>query len=225
MSKYSQIDNEHRILRVDIHRISFNKKRFLFLRERGVAGCTSWLAMAEIQGEEADQKFMKRGEEQKDEDITDRIEIEGEEGEVDKEHGEAEGEEGEEEEDDEVTKRVKARMMMKDYNPLETMMSAFQQSSSSAQIELKQRLPDGSYQPAPNGTMEAIGSQAKIAATASVIANMTKEEKTKWAIDKRNEGNQSYLRKEFEGAIQIYLEVSSHPLSLFLSFLISFSHF
>jgi hypothetical protein len=126
---------------------------------------------------------------------------------------EEEEEEWDEEEEDEIMKKMQTKMMMKDYNPLETMMSAFQQSSSSAKIELKQRLPDGSYQPAPSGTMEAIGSQAKLAATANIIANMTKEEKTKWAIDKRNEGNQSYLRKEFEGAIQIYLEV---PHSSFL---------
>lgn len=119
------------------------------------------------------------------------------------EHGEGEGEEWE----DERMEEMKARIARKDYNPLETMMSVFQQSSSSAKIELKQRLPDGSYQPAPSGTLEAIGSQAKLAATANIIANMTREEKTRWAVEKRNEGNQFYLRKEFENAIQIYLEV------------------
>jgi hypothetical protein len=115
--------------------------------------------------------------------------------------------------------------MAMEYNPLDTMISSLEKHSS-AKVELKQRLPDGTYMPAPNGTLEAIGSQAKIAATAGVIQNMTSQEKTDWAISKKDEGNVLYSQHQYNEAIQVYMEVkiwnlcpplSSDPYSVYHS--------
>jgi hypothetical protein len=91
-----------------------------------------------------------------------------------------------------------------DYNPLSTMMTTMRQHG--ANIEIKQRLPDGSYQTAPNGTLQALGSQARLAATASALQNHTKEEKINWAIEKRIEGNNLFQQKLYSEAIERYLE-------------------
>ena len=90
-------------------------------------------------------------------------------------------------------------------NPLGTMIETM--GKHGANVELRQKLPDGSYVPAPSHTVKAIGAQARIATTAHGLESMTKKEKSDWAIHMKDRGNQFYANKEYEKAINTYVEV------------------
>lgn len=94
---------------------------------------------------------------------------------------------------------------MIDYNPLSTMINTMK--NNGVNMELKQKMSDGTYKTAPEDTLKALGTQAKIAANANILQNMTKEEKTNWAIYKKNEGNKLYFENKFSEAIETYIEV------------------
>lgn len=93
---------------------------------------------------------------------------------------------------------------MNDTNPLKTMMDTM--SKHGANVELKRKMPDGTYQTASDGTMKALGAQARMSSTAQVLQSMTKEEKDLWAIEMRQMANELYKEQKFDEALNRYME-------------------
>lgn len=93
---------------------------------------------------------------------------------------------------------------MNDTNPLKTMMDTM--AKHGANVELKRKMPDGTYQTASEGTMRALGAQARMSSTAQVLDTMTKEEKDMWAIEMRKMANELYNEKKYDEALGRYME-------------------
>lgn len=93
---------------------------------------------------------------------------------------------------------------MNDTNPLKTMMDTM--CKHGANVELKRKMPDGTYQTASDGTMKALGAQARMSSTAQVLQSMTKEEKDLWSIEMRQMANELYKEKKFDEALNRYME-------------------
>lgn len=93
---------------------------------------------------------------------------------------------------------------MNDSNPLKTMMDTM--GKHGANVELKRKMPDGTYQTASEGTMKALGAQARMSSTAQVLQSMTTEEKDLWAIEMRQMANELYKEKKFDQALNRYME-------------------
>jgi hypothetical protein len=93
---------------------------------------------------------------------------------------------------------------MNNSNPLKTMMDTM--GKHGANVELKRKMPDGSYQTASEGTMKALGAQARMSSTAQVLQSMTKEEKDLWAIEMRHMANGLYKEKRYDEALNRYME-------------------
>jgi hypothetical protein len=92
-----------------------------------------------------------------------------------------------------------------DVNPLQTMINTM--AKHGASLELKKKMPDGTYQTASEGTLRAIGAQARMATTAQGLETMTKKERNEWAIHMKDKGNEYYSNREFDKAITTYAEV------------------
>jgi hypothetical protein len=94
--------------------------------------------------------------------------------------------------------------MENDFNPVDSMMATMNQYG--AQVELKKRMPDGTYQTASKETIDALGAQARIAATAEALQSLSHEERNSWALNKKNEANLMYSMKMYHEAIELYME-------------------
>ena len=110
---------------------------------------------------------------------------------------------------------------MLECNPLDTMIETMNEHGS--KMELKQRMPDGTYQTTSKETIQALNLQAKFKTIGNSLSLMTKEEKNNWAITKKNQGNEFYFQHLYKEAIETYLEVLSLYLSLILTSSLFFS--
>eukprot|EP01035_Chromulina_nebulosa_P006688 gene6688-9038_t len=72
--------------------------------------------------------------------------------------------------------------------------------------EFKHQLPDGSLVDADPNHVLKIKLKAQIANTAQLLANATVDEKTQWAIELREQANQFYYNKQFDLAMECYLQ-------------------
>lgn len=93
---------------------------------------------------------------------------------------------------------------MSDTNPLKTMMDTM--GKHGANVELKRRMPDGTYQTASEGTMRSLGAQARMSSTAQVLNSMTKEERDLWSIEMRKMANELYRDHRYDEALGRYME-------------------
>ena len=93
---------------------------------------------------------------------------------------------------------------MNDINPIKTMIETM--GKHGANVELKRKMPDGTYEAASEGTMKALGTQARMSSFAQVLASMTREEKDLWAIEMRQKANELYREKKFDEALSRYME-------------------
>lgn len=93
---------------------------------------------------------------------------------------------------------------LNDTNPLKTMMDTM--AKHGANVELKRKMPDGTYQTASEGTMKALGAQARMSSTAQVLDTMCKEERDLWAIEMRKMANELYKEHKYDEALGRYME-------------------
>lgn len=95
-------------------------------------------------------------------------------------------------------------------NPVNTMMSTM--GKYNFPVELKRKMPDGTYHNAPEESLESIGSQARVASVAQALQNLTVDQKTEWAISMKNKANVLYENEEYKEAIDLYAEVRQQLL-------------
>jgi hypothetical protein len=87
---------------------------------------------------------------------------------------------------------------------LEIMISEMQQHN--VNVELKQKMPDGTYQHAADDTIESLSVKSKIASVAQGIHTLSKLERTAWAITTKDKANEMFEQELYKDAMEVYLQ-------------------
>lgn len=74
------------------------------------------------------------------------------------------------------------------------------------QIELARQTKNGSMVSAKPQELATLSTKSRIASTAQLLQNLSKEEKLQWALETKDEANQLYKEKRFAEAMDRYVE-------------------
>ncbi len=80
-------------------------------------------------------------------------------------------------------------------------------NKSGMSVDIKKRMPDGSYMTATEAEIQSVEAQGRLASVASAIQDLPQEDKTKWAINMKDFGNSLYEKESYKEAMEYYLQV------------------
>ena len=89
-------------------------------------------------------------------------------------------------------------------SPYDVYMESFQ--SSGLDVQVKRKNKNGVVQDARPGELETLGTKAKIASTAQLLAKLNPKEKMEWAMETKSQGNALFKEGKFKEAAEEYIE-------------------
>lgn len=73
-------------------------------------------------------------------------------------------------------------------------------------VEVMRKSKDGVMQKADMREMATLGTKSRVASTAGLLRNLSREEKLQWALETKNEANELYAERKYAEAMEKYVE-------------------